>query len=114
MFFKPIGNNLLNNLYLYFSFIGILEVLIISPCNASYIIQHGIKSWPIWECEPSIFNWQYNEKEVCLLLEGEATVDSLENNIFKIKAGDLVIFPKGFKCTWNISKTIKKHYRVGD
>ncbi|MDH5793723.1 MAG: cupin domain-containing protein [Candidatus Bathyarchaeota archaeon] len=28
-------------------------------------------------------------------------------------AGDYVIFPKGLKCTWEIKKRIKKHYKFG-
>ena len=90
-----------------------MTILINSPCSASYIIQHGIKSWPIWECEPSTFNWQYDEKEICLILEGEASIATMDKDIFKIKAGDLVTFPKGLNCMWNITKTIRKHYRIG-
>jgi len=33
-----------------------VKVLITSPCSASVIIQYGIKSWPIWECDPANFN----------------------------------------------------------
>ena len=42
-----------------------MKVLISSPCSASVIIQYGIKSWPIWECAPSKFQWNYDEKEIC-------------------------------------------------
>ena len=44
-----------------------MDILISSPCSASYIIQHGIKSWPIWESEPRTFEWKYDEKEICLI-----------------------------------------------
>ena len=91
-----------------------MKISIKSPCSASYIVQHGIKNWPIWECEPSLFSWEYDEKEICLILEGEATIKTFDNNIFKIKAGDLVIFPKGLCCEWHINKAIRKHYRIGD
>ena len=49
-----------------------MKVLISSPCSASVIIQYGIKSWPIWECEPSKFQWNYDDKEICLIIQGEA------------------------------------------
>ncbi len=91
-----------------------MEILINSPCSASYILQHGIKNWPIWECEPSSFSWQYDEKEICFILEGKATIETLKNNIYIIKAGDLVTFPKGLSCSWEINKSIRKHYRIGD
>ena len=92
----------------------ILEISINSPCSASIIIQYGIKSWPIWECDPSSFPWQYEEKETCLILEGDATITTEDGEVYKIKSGDLVKFPAGLKCSWVIHKAIKKHYRFGD
>ena len=94
--------------------LSVLTISIISPCSASKIIQYGIKNWPIWECEPSTFPWKYDEKEVCLILEGEASIRSDSNQIVEIKSGDLVTFPEGLSCTWEIHKKIRKHYRFGD
>ncbi len=91
-----------------------MEIIINPNCRASYIIQHGIKNWPIWVCEPSSFSWKYDEKEICLILEGEATIESIDKKIFKLKPGYLVTFPKNFSCNWTIEKAIKKHYRLGD
>jgi len=28
-------------------------------------------------------------------------------------AGDLVVFPQGLDCTWDVSAPVKKHYRFG-
>ena len=69
-----------------------MKVLITSPCSASVIIQYGIKSWPIWECEPSKFQWNYDDKEICLIIEGQAKISTQNGNIYVIKAGDLVEF----------------------
>ena len=67
------------------------------------------KSWPIWECQLSTFNWEYSEEEHCYIIEGDVTV--IENgNIVHIKKGDYVIFPKGLKCNWEVHKAIKKYY----
>ena len=90
-----------------------MEIIIKSPCKASTIIKYGIKNWPTWECEPSIFEWSYKEKETCLIIQGEAKI-TINNDIYKIKSGDLVKFPMGLECTWEISKKIKKHYRLGE
>ncbi|PIU19338.1 MAG: cupin, partial [Elusimicrobia bacterium CG08_land_8_20_14_0_20_59_10] len=30
-------------------------------------------SWPIWTKEVSSFPWHYDEKETCLILDGEVT-----------------------------------------
>jgi hypothetical protein len=70
------------------------------------------KSWPIWECDESTFDWDYTQTETCLLLEGEVEVTDRpagENSV-KFKQGDLVVFPVGLKCIWKVSKPVKKHY----
>ena len=91
-----------------------MKISIKSPCSASIIIQYGIKSWPIWECAPSNFPWYYEEKEICLIIEGEATITTEDGDILNINSGDLVEFPAGLKCKWHINKSIKKHYRFGN
>ena len=75
--------------------------------------QMGARSWPIWECEPSTFDWEYDDKETCYLLEGEVTVSSPTGEVH-FGEGDLVVFPKGLKCTWKVEKHVRKHYRFGD
>ena len=67
----------------------------------------GILSWPIWTCDTSEFDWEYEEKESCLLLEGEVETD-LETVNFS--AGDFVVFPSGLKCRWKVIKPVRKHY----
>ena len=67
------------------------------------------KSWPIWQCEPSTFDWQYTQKETCLIIEGEVTVKDAEASV-SFGPGDLVIFPNDLDCTWNITEAVKKHY----
>ena len=84
-----------------------MKVLITSHCSASVIIQYGIKSWPIWECEPSKFQWNYDDKEICLIIEGQAKISIQNGDIYVIKAGDLVEFPAGLNCKWEVTKSIK-------
>ena len=91
-----------------------VKVLIKSPCSASVIIQYGIKNWPIWECEPSNFSWNYSEKEICLIIEGEAKIKTEAGESYLIKSGDLVEFPMGLSCEWQIIKSLKKHFRLGE
>lgn len=70
------------------------------------------KQWPIWTCQESTFDWDYTQTETCLLLEGSVTVadrpDSGESVSFG--PGDLVVFPTGLKCVWQITEAVKKHY----
>ena len=69
-------------------------------------------NWPIWEKEPSTFDWHYDRKETCLLLEGKVTVEA-EGQAVSFGEGDLVMFPQGLSCVWKISETVKKHYKFG-
>lgn len=74
--------------------------------------QEEAQSWPVWEKEESTFPWEYTVQEVCLILDGNAVVQTEEGNV-EFGAGDYVIFPKGLKCTWEIKKKIRKHYTFG-
>lgn len=71
------------------------------------------KSWGTWSKEPSVFDWSYSEKETCYILEGEATVEDDKGNSIRFGAGDWVEFEEGLKCTWKVTKAIRKHYNFG-
>jgi len=44
-------------------------------------------------------------------LKGEVTVTPENGEAVLVKAGDLVTFPVGMSCHWNISQDIRKHYQ---
>ena len=75
--------------------------------------QLGVFTWPIWSKEVSKFDWHYDQKETCYLLEGEVKVTAKEGTAVKFGAGDLVIFPKGLSCVWEIKSPVRKHYNFG-
>ncbi|GMI88652.1 hypothetical protein like AT4G10300 [Hibiscus trionum] len=78
----------------------------------SKLSQLGIRQWPKWGCPPSKFPWTYSSKETCFLLEGKVKVYPEGSNDFvEIGAGDLVEFPKGMSCTWEVSVAVDKHYK---
>jgi len=72
----------------------------------------GARNWPIWTKEPSTFDWHYDEMETCFLLEGDVTVKTKSGSV-SFGKGDLVTFPEGLDCTWQVKKAVKKHYRFG-
>lgn len=76
------------------------------------IEQKGIKDWPVWTCERSSFDWYYDERETCYIVEGDITVESKHETV-NIGAGDMIIFPEGLSCKWNIKEPVKKHYMLG-
>tara|TARA_B100000686_G_C15808077_1_gene487561 strand:- start:52 stop:318 length:267 start_codon:yes stop_codon:yes gene_type:complete len=84
----------------------------ISQLTDKQIEERDVFSWPIWTCEVSEFDWEYDEKESCLLLEGEVELESELGNV-QFGAGDFVVFPKGLKCRWKVTKAVRKHYTFG-
>ena len=81
----------------------------INKLTESEIAKKEIRLWPIWSCEVSEFDWEYSEQESCLLLEGEVEVSSAFETV-KLCVGDYVVFPKGLKCRWKVTKPVRKHY----
>ncbi len=72
----------------------------------------GVFNWPIWEKEPSRFDWSYDTDETCYLLEGKVRVEPENGEAVEFGAGDLVTLPEGLKCVWDISEKVKKHYKL--
>ena len=40
------------------------------------------KSWPIWKCDPSTFDWTYTDEEHCYVLEGNVKVINKKSTKF--------------------------------
>lgn len=72
----------------------------------------GIKNWTPWVCEPSVFDWEYDCEETAYIEEGKVKVSSAEGTV-ELGAGELVFFPAGLRCTWQVKEKIRKVYRLG-
>ena len=83
--------------------------IVITKLSENEMIEMGVRSWPIWSCEVSEFDWEYSDEESCLLLDGEVEVKS-EFETVRFSAGDFVVFPKGLKCYWKVISPVRKHY----
>jgi uncharacterized cupin superfamily protein len=75
--------------------------------------QLGVRQWPIWTKEVSRFPWSYDEPETCYFLAGDVVVTPEGGAPVKVGEGDLVTFPSGMSCTWEVRKPVRKHYRFG-
>lgn len=73
----------------------------------------GVFSWPIWTKETSTFPWTYDDSETCYFLAGDVVVTPEGGSPVTMGQGDLVTFPAGMSCTWEISSAVKKHYSFG-
>ncbi len=88
------------------------EIIVDSNPSDTLLKEMGVAYWPIWEKEVSVFPWEFVTTETALILEGECEMtpeDGGPSTIFK--AGDLVVFPLGYKGTWEVKKPLKKCYK---
>ena len=81
--------------------------------KADELERQGVFDWPIWEKEVSRFDWHYDTAETCYLLEGQVAVTTSDNQTVEFGAGDLVHFPAGLSCIWDITVPVKKHFQMG-
>ncbi|MEH2235725.1 cupin domain-containing protein [Nostoc sp.] len=70
----------------------------------------GVSKWEIWKKEVSKFPWTYDSQETCYFLEGDVVVTPDGGQPVQMGKGDLVIFPAGMSCIWEIISNVKKHY----
>lgn len=72
----------------------------------------GYLDWPTWERGVSRFPWHYDTIETCYIVRGRAVIETEDGKV-EIEPGDLVTFPKGLDCVWNIREPLGKHYKLG-
>ena len=84
-----------------------------SQTHVRKLKEMGVFDWPIWTKEKSEFPWAYDESETCYFLEGDVIVTPEDGDPVVMGKGDLVTFPEGMSCTWEIRKDVKKHYVFG-
>jgi len=78
-----------------------------SPAKLDVI---GVYDWPIWRKEVSTFPWTYDTEETCYIIRGAVTVTPDGGEPVQLVRGDLVTFPAGMSCTWDITEEVEKHY----
>ena len=84
----------------------------ITKLTEDEIARKEIRSWSIWSCGVSEFDWEYGDAESCYILDGEVEVRSAFETV-QFSVGDFVIFPKGLKCRWKVLRPVRKHYNFG-
>jgi len=85
-----------------------MKITVTKP-SAEEIVE--FRRFDTWRKEPSVFDWEYDTAERCYLLEGEVIVTTPEGESAAFGAGDMVSFPAGMKCRWEVRRTVVKHYK---
>ena len=86
-----------------------MRILISTP-SAEEVSKMDFSKWGTWECGVSTFPWSYDAKETCYILEGEVVIETKDQKV-EFKKGDLVVFPKGLTCKWNVLRPVRKYYK---
>ena len=89
-----------------------MEIKIERNPSEDQLQELGVRNWPIWSKEVSEFPWEYGATEICYELEGRVVVTPEGGEPVEIRQGDLVTFPQGMACTWEIKEGIRKHYTL--
>lgn len=89
------------------------DIRIIKQAAESELAKLGVRDWPTWSKEVSTFLWHYDVAETCYFLAGDVVVTPDGGTAVSMGKGDLVTFPAGMSCTWEIRQPVKKHYNFG-
>ncbi|CAO2839819.1 unnamed protein product [Amaranthus hypochondriacus] len=82
--------------------------------SKSRLAELGITSWPKWACAAGKYKLRYDAQETCYLVKGKVRAYPKRNesttSYVEFGAGDLVTFPQGLSCTWDVSLAVDKFY----
>ena len=87
-----------------------MEIKVEHQPSQEHLKNLGVFTWDIWQKEISKFSWSYDSQEICYFLAGGVIVTPDGGQPVKMGQGDLVIFPAGMSCIWEITSDVKKHY----
>jgi uncharacterized cupin superfamily protein len=68
----------------------------------------------LWEREPDTWSFERPYHEVALILEGAADIETPDGAVHTVRAGDVLVTPKGSKGTWRIREKLVKFYAIYD
>lgn len=93
---------------------GSATIAVVRQPSPALLQELGVFDWPVWSKEVSVFDWYYDASETCYLLAGDVEVTTPPGETVRFGAGNLVTFPAGLRCRWQIHAPVRKHYRFGD
>lgn len=89
------------------------KIVVESNPPAARLEALGVGKWPTWSKEVSVFPWVFPEQEIAYVLEGEVVIKPDDGSAPVVfRKGDLVTFPAGLRCTWEVKQPLRKHYHL--
>lgn len=75
-----------------------------------FVSSDGARSSGIWQVTPCRLEGAYAHDEISVVLAGEMTIVPENGAAFKARPGDLLVFPRGFKCECHVHHVTRKLY----
>lgn len=66
----------------------------------------------IWESTPGCWRITYDEWEFCHIISGVSVLSNEDGGQTTVKAGDAFTISPGFRGTWRVVETTRKHYVI--
>ena len=67
----------------------------------------------VWECAPCKEEIKsYPVHEMMTVISGSVTLTNADGQSETFTSGDVYFIPKGTKCTWHITETLRKFYMI--
>ena len=88
------------------------EIIVESNPDQARLDSLGVTKWPTWEKEVSVFPWFFPEQEIAYILDGECVITPEGGEPVIFGKGDLVTFPAGMRCSWEVKQPLHKHYHL--
>lgn len=92
-----------------------IKIIVERNPSEARLSELGIKSWPKWGCPPGKITLKYDATETCYFVKGKVKAypkkGSTTDDGIEFGAGDVVIFPKGLSCIWDVSVAVDKYYK---
>jgi uncharacterized cupin superfamily protein len=74
--------------------------------------EEGASSSGVWVCSPGPSRWELDTNEFVHIIGGSMTVTADGGEAVTLKPGDTMMFPRGWKGTWEIHETLRKLYVI--
>jgi uncharacterized cupin superfamily protein len=74
--------------------------------------EEGDASSGVWVCSPGPSFWELETNEFVHIIGGSMTVTLEGAESVTLKSGDTMMFPRGWKGTWEIHETLRKLYVI--
>ena len=74
--------------------------------------EDGGASSGVWVCSPGPSFWKLDTNEFVHIIGGSMTVTPGGGESITLKAGDTMVFPRGWEGTWEIHETLRKLYVI--